>query len=126
MGDRIEGHGSGPTFGDQLLDDGKLVGRIFVRDGDRAVAVRAERELGARVEGIGIDSVTDRYGRDYFPGVLSIIAINLLWQPANSRWWAVSIAKPDASSPGAMGHVLTIWWVLVSMATTMLWSSMLS
>ena len=39
------------------------------------------------------------------PVVLSTITISLLLQPTNSRWFARSMARPEASSPGAIGHV---------------------
>ncbi len=39
----IEGHGSGTGLRRDCLDYGKFVGRVFMRDGDRAVAAGGER-----------------------------------------------------------------------------------
>ena len=59
------------------------------------------------------------------PVALSMTIMSLLPATMNSRWLLRSMAMPEASSPGARGHVSATAWVLASMATTVFLSSML-
>ncbi len=78
VGGFVELHGAGATAGRDGGDDPELVGGVFVHDRERAVAIRGEGQLGARVCPIGSVVIN-------LPAVASEMAITPLRQPLNRR-----------------------------------------
>src|SRR5439155_6643295 len=60
----IESHGPGARLGLYVSHDGKLVRRFFLNDGQRAVAIRAECQLGVRIKDARIGAFPDRWCGD--------------------------------------------------------------
>src|SRR6516162_6143935 len=65
----VEGHGASATLRVDFFYERKLGGRVFVGDGEGAVAARGEGILGQRIKAIGVDTLADGYGANDFAGV---------------------------------------------------------
>ena len=66
---QIQRHGPRSALGGDARDGGELLRRIFVNDGQCAIAVGAEGKLGSRVEGIGVHTLADCRRRQHLAGV---------------------------------------------------------
>lgn len=69
MSFQIEAHGAGAALGRNIFHDGELVGRIFMDDGEIAVAAGGKRVAGRRIEGGGVGTLANFRSRDDFAGV---------------------------------------------------------
>src|SRR6516165_9519193 len=56
----VQRHSPRAALGLNVVDHGVLVGRVLVHYGQRAVAVRAERQARSGIEGIGVYPLSDR------------------------------------------------------------------